>query len=87
MPRQPRDEALLRAFGDRVRATRSEVGISQERLSELSGLHRTYVGHVERGAVAPTVQTIVRLAQAMNRDPGELLEGLRVEGLPGLADR
>lgn len=79
--RRPRDERLVVAFGDRVRGARTEAALSQEQLAELSGLHRTYVGHIERGAVTPTLDTIVRLAQAMDLDPAELVEGLRVRSL------
>ena len=76
VPRPPRDADLLQQFGDRLRSLRAEAQISQERLSELAGLHRTYIGHIERGAVAPTIQTVVRLAEALGRDPGELVARL-----------
>jgi DNA-binding XRE family transcriptional regulator len=82
VPRQPRDLDLLRALGDNVRAIRAEAGISQERLAELSGLHRTCIGHVERGPLAPTVQTVVRIAQVTDHEPAQLMAGLRVHPLP-----
>lgn len=64
------------AFGERVRHHRKHVGISQEKLGELAGLHRTYIGHVERGEVNPTLTSIVRLADALEVDPGVLVSGL-----------
>jgi transcriptional regulator with XRE-family HTH domain len=64
------------AFGDRVRHHRKHLGISQEKLGELSGLHRTYIGHVERGEVNPTLSSIVRLADALEVDAGVLTAGL-----------
>ncbi|WP_082723947.1 helix-turn-helix domain-containing protein [Lysobacter capsici] len=39
----------LRIFGNRIRLTRQEMGISQEELAALTGLHRTYIGGIERG--------------------------------------
>jgi transcriptional regulator with XRE-family HTH domain len=76
VPRRPRNASLNREFGDRVRAARLERGNSQEQLAELAGLHRTYVGHVERGAVTPTLDTIVRIAAALSLDAGDLVRGL-----------
>lgn len=72
MPRSP-----LLQFGRRVRARREELGISQERLAELAGLHRNYVGSVERGERNVALRNILRLAVALKADPGELVAGLR----------
>ena len=69
-------DALHLAFGERVREARRSAGISQEKLGELAGLHRTYIGHVERGEVNPTLTSIVRMARALGLDVGLLLEGL-----------
>jgi len=81
MPRRARDAELAAQFGERLRALRTAAGHSQERLAELATVHRTYVGHVERGETTPTLYSIVRFAQALDLDPGELVRGLRVEGL------
>lgn len=51
--------------------------MSQERLAERAGVHRTFVGHVERAESNPTLTTIVRLAAALEIDPAELVRGLR----------
>jgi transcriptional regulator with XRE-family HTH domain len=50
--------------------------VSQERLAELSGLHRTYIGHVERGEVNVALYNIVRIASALRSDPSVLVAGL-----------
>lgn len=53
------------AFGDRLRGIRGNVGISQEKLAEIAGLHRTYVSSVERGERNVSLETIERLAVAL----------------------
>jgi transcriptional regulator with XRE-family HTH domain len=62
--------------GRRVRAFREARGWSQEQLGEHIGLHRTAVGHVERGELNIGLNTIVKLARGLTIDPGELLVGL-----------
>jgi transcriptional regulator with XRE-family HTH domain len=74
--------ATTEEFGRRVRTARSGAGIgSQERLAELSGLHRTYIGHVERGEVNIALMNIVRISEALGVDPGDLMKGLRSGGV------
>lgn len=53
------------AFGDHLRRIRGGVGISQEKLAEIAGLHRTYVSSVERGERNVSLETIERLAIAL----------------------
>jgi transcriptional regulator with XRE-family HTH domain len=72
-----RGVAQAREFGGRVRARREKAGISQERLGELAGLHRTYIGHVERGEVNPSLYNVLLVAYALRVDPAELVRGLR----------
>jgi len=62
-----------RQLGSRVRALRARADLSQERLAELSGLHRTYVGAVERGERNISLLNIVKLARALSVDPADLL--------------
>jgi transcriptional regulator with XRE-family HTH domain len=66
----------LRAFGDRVRRRRAELGMSQEGLAEASGLHRTYVGSLERGERNVALVNLLRLAGALAIEPGQLVDGL-----------
>jgi transcriptional regulator with XRE-family HTH domain len=64
---------ILRRFGKRVRATRDELGISQEELAARADLDRTYVGGVERGERNVSLINIHRLAKALDTTPKELL--------------
>lgn len=61
------------AFGMAVRQLRSERGLSQERLGQTSGLHRNYVGGVERGELNPSLASILKLAVALGVEASELV--------------
>lgn len=56
---------LCVAFGSRVRELRRRQGLSQEDLADKCGLHRTYVGGIERGERNPSLRNIGRLADAL----------------------
>jgi ribosome-binding protein aMBF1 (putative translation factor) len=56
---------VLVRFGQRLRAVRQEKGVSQEKLADLAGLHRTYVSSVERGQRNISLLNIERLASAL----------------------
>lgn len=64
---------LQRDLGRRVKAHRQALGISQEKLAEHLGVHRTYVGSVERGERNLALQTVERLAEGLDLDPKALL--------------
>ncbi len=68
---------LAQEFGRRVRELRTRRGHSQESFAEVVGLHRTYVGGVERGERNVSLFNIVRLAQALETDAGDLMRGLQ----------
>jgi transcriptional regulator with XRE-family HTH domain len=59
-----------------VRALRNRLGMTQEELAERCGLHRTYIGHLERGEVNPTVSNLLRLSTALEIDAGDLIRRL-----------
>lgn len=63
-------------FGQRVRLRRERRGWSQERLAYETGLHDTYIGRIERGHQNLTLLSILRIAAALQLDPGTLLRGL-----------
>ncbi|MCP4168608.1 MAG: helix-turn-helix transcriptional regulator [Chloroflexi bacterium] len=61
-------------FANNLRAFRSKEGLSQEELADMSGLHRTYVGSVERGERNISIDNMERLAAALNLKLSELLD-------------
>ena len=66
----------LVALGQKVRRFRLEAGLSQEELADRSGLHRNYVGGIERGERNVGVLAFIRLAAALDTTPSELFAEL-----------
>lgn len=60
-------------FGHALRALRTERGWSQEELARLTGLHRNYIGGLERGERNPSLSQIYRVARAFGLAGSELL--------------
>lgn len=69
-----RDQIVIQV-GKRIRALRETKGFSQEGLAEKSGLHRTYIGGVERGLRNPSLKSLVRMAKALGVGVGQLFDG------------
>ena len=63
-------------FGKTVRSLREAHGYSQEELAERAGLHRNYVGGIERGERNVALENIVKLAKALSTRPGDLFVDL-----------
>jgi len=75
-PRKPPLSSATAEFGARVRAKREELGLSQEALADTCELHWTYIGQVERGQRNISLHNILRIAVAIQVDPGDLVRGL-----------
>ncbi|QOZ84705.1 MULTISPECIES: helix-turn-helix domain-containing protein [Chromobacterium] len=73
---KPNQCALVAVFAANVRRRRLELGLSQEELAEAAGVHRTYVGMLERGEKNVTIYNIERIAVALGVEPPRLLEKL-----------
>ena len=58
-------EAVLIAFGRKVQALRKERKLSQEQLADMAGVHRTYIGMIERAEKNITLCNIERIAKAL----------------------
>ncbi len=65
---------IRKQVGLNVQKIRRERGWSQEELAFESGLHRTYISGIERGARNPTILVIDQLASALEVSPARLLE-------------
>jgi transcriptional regulator with XRE-family HTH domain len=66
-------------FGFAVKQRRQELGISQEVLAERAGLHRTYIGDIERGARNVSLENIEKLAKALQVPISDLFAKYGVE--------
>ncbi len=64
---------LQLAVGRNVRAYRRQRGMSQEALADQLGVHRTYMGGVERGERNLTLRSLERIAATLGLDPRDLL--------------
>ena len=60
-------------LGTLLRESRVKAGLSQEDLSEISGLHRTYIGCIERGEKNVSVFNFLRIAQAIGEKPEKII--------------
>ena len=67
-------EPILMLFGRNVQKYRKEQGLSQEKLAELAGLHRTYIGMIERAEKNITLCNIQKVAQALKVRIQDLLQ-------------
>ena len=64
---------LSKNFGKRIKIERIKQEISQEQLAELSDLHRTTLGSIENDKTSPTLDSIAKIANALNLTISELL--------------
>jgi transcriptional regulator with XRE-family HTH domain len=69
----------LRALGAAIRRRRSDLGLSQEKLAERAGLHRNYVGGVERGERNPSFANLLRITLALEVTVEELMKRYSAE--------
>lgn len=53
------------AMGKRIRKRRRWIDLTQEQLAELAGVSTSFVGHLERGSRVPSVETLWRIARAL----------------------
>jgi transcriptional regulator with XRE-family HTH domain len=66
---------ILVRFGVKVRQRRIELGISQEELAARAGLHRTYIGMIERAEKNITLENIEKVCKALNLSISDFFKG------------
>jgi transcriptional regulator with XRE-family HTH domain len=64
---------ILEEFGQNVRREREKIGLSQEKLAEKAGLHRTYIGMIERGERNVTLKKASKIADSLEIKLSELI--------------
>jgi transcriptional regulator with XRE-family HTH domain len=70
---------LLRRLGHVIRILRKQTGLSQERFGFSIGVHRTYMGHLERGTANPTVKVLHLVAQGLGISVSDLFTAAMIE--------
>ena len=68
-------DRLLTGLGRRIKELRKDRGVSQEKLGEMSGLHRTYIGMIERGEKNITVYNLLLISEALQTNLETIFNG------------
>ncbi|MBN8627377.1 MAG: helix-turn-helix transcriptional regulator [Planctomycetes bacterium] len=68
------DTKFLRRLGDRLRKRREDRGLTQDQLANQCGLHRTFIGSVERGERNIAVLNLRKIAQVLRASLSEMFE-------------
>ena len=66
-------------IAENIVALRRREKISQEKLAELSGVHRTYISQIERGLKSPTLETIFKICFALKIKPNQFIKDIEDE--------
>ncbi len=76
---------IAKIIGQRIRNYRTKKGLSQEKLAELAGCHPTYIGQLERGEKNATLESVEKIASAMDISLSELFDKLGKSGSNNIA--
>ncbi|MFQ9006350.1 MAG: helix-turn-helix domain-containing protein [Eubacteriales bacterium] len=76
---------IAKVIGQRIRNYRTQKGLSQEKLAELAGCHPTYIGQLERGEKNATLESVEKIASAMDISLSELFDKLGKSGSNNIA--
>ena len=76
---------IAKIIGQRIRNYRTQKGLSQEKLAELAGCHPTYMGQLERGEKNATLESVEKIASAMDISLSELFDKLGKSGSNNIA--
>lgn len=72
------NKQIVMNFGNKLKKLRIEKQMSQEALANKIGIHRTYIGSIERGEKAVSLITIEKISKALEISISKLLEGIDV---------
>lgn len=67
---------ILVKFGQKVREERARLGLSQEELAGRAGVHRTYIGMIERAEKNITLENIHKISTALNVELSDMFDHL-----------
>ncbi|HEX5761999.1 MAG TPA: helix-turn-helix transcriptional regulator [Solirubrobacterales bacterium] len=70
---------IAKRFSENLSRARERSGLTQEALAQTAEIHRTQIGELLRGNQLPRLDTLLRLAGALNVEPADLLDGLSFE--------
>ena len=76
---------IAKIIGQRIRNYRTQKGLSQEKLADLAGCHPTYIGQLERGEKNATLESVEKIASAMDISLSELFDKLGKSGSNNIA--
>ena len=76
---------IAKIIGQRIRNYRTQKGLSQEKLAELAGCHPTYIEQLERGEKNVTLESVEKIASAMDISLSELFDKLGKSGSNNIA--
>lgn len=63
-------------LGEKLKKERLRIGLSQERLAEKAGVHRTYISFLERNVKSPTLDVLFRICKALRIKPSTIINRL-----------
>lgn len=66
-------------IGLKIKLERAKRKLSQEKLGELADLSKTHIGDIERGTTIPTIETLNKIAMALNIELVELIDVSKVD--------
>jgi transcriptional regulator with XRE-family HTH domain len=73
------DDDIIKRIGLNITVIREQRGLTQEKLAELAGLHRAYIGQIERGEKNIGLRNLEKIAKALNVDIRVLVDTLQVD--------
>ena len=73
------NDAVAQRFAENLSRAREQAGLTQEALAQSAEIHRTQIGELLRGNQLPRLDTLLKLAGALNVEPAALLDGLSFE--------